>query len=320
MIEPRRQQNKKLLISLLVALSIVTASAQAQGWQAVKFPTSDDLTGIVFASPDTGYVVTHSGKIARTTDAGRTWGGVELAKSSLEDVVLSGYRYLYVCGGKGRIFKSENGGRDWTDHSYSDTSVTIVSIATLSSRDLLATGLTHDSTRRNVGVLLRSDDDGQSWDRINVSGTGFGEMDVDKDGVVRFASWGYLYSSATDGKSWDKIQLPTGKPGRTLDVVGNTAIMAGNFGQIAYSTDRGKTWHSVDIPKEESHFTSVVLLDEKRAYIAGTDSKVYYSADGGKTWNRESLPITCDIFGLTKSGNRLWAIGKSGAMLYKSIK
>lgn len=319
MIQDCRHQNKKLIILVLVVLSALAGGVRSQGWQVVSFPTADDLTGIAFSSPDTGFVVTRSGKIARTVNAGKTWGGVQLTKTPLEHVILSGWKYLYVCGENGRVLKSENGGRDWVDRSYNDTNVTLVSIASLSSTDLLATGLTHDSTRRNVGVLLRSYDDGQSWDRIFLEGLGFGELDVD-NGVARFCAWGKLYSTSNDGKSWDSLQLPSGKPSRTLDMKGNTGVMVGNFGQVSYSSDKGKTWNQVILPKEESHFTSVVLIDEKRGYIAGTDSKMYSTADGGKTWNRETLPLKCDLFSLVRLGNRIWAIGNGGAMIWKATK
>jgi photosystem II stability/assembly factor-like uncharacterized protein len=299
---------------------MLTSSAMAQGWQVVNFPTADNLTGIAFTSPDTGYVITRSGNIARTTNGGKSWGGVELAKTALEDIYFSDSRTAYVCGAAGRIFKSKDAGRDWTDHSLSDTSITLLSIRKLPSQIILATGLTHDSASRNVGVLMRSTDDGHSWTRLPVKGMGFGELLVTPDNTARFCSWGFLYTSNDLGVTWTAIKLPDGKPGRTIDIRGNTGIMVGNFAQVATSSDRGKTWTQVSLPKEEAHFTSALLLDEKKGWIAGSTSKLYFTADGGHTWNRESLPIACEIIALTKSGNRIWAVGNKGAMIWKQIK
>lgn len=320
MIQPARHQNKKLLLFLSVALTALTCSAVAQGWQVVNFPTPDNFTGIAFTSPDTGYVVTRSGSVARTTDAGKTWGGVELAKTALEDICFYDSRTVFVCGAAGRIFKSFDAGRNWIDNSLSDTTITLLSIRRLPSGIALVTGLTHDSTSRNVGVLMRSTDNGHSWTRLPVKGMGFGELTISADNTVRFCAWGSLYTSSDLGVTWTATKLPDGKPGRTIDIRGNTGIMVGNFAQVAFSSDRGKTWTQVTLPKEEAHFTSALLLDEKKGWIAGSTSKLYSTTDGGHTWNRESLPIACDISALVKSGNTIWAVGNKGAIIWKKIQ
>lgn len=319
MIQHPRHQNKKLPLSIAVLLTLLAPTIFGQGWQVVNFPKIDNLTGVVFSSPDTGYVVTSNGEIARTVDAGKNWGGVQLAKVALEDVFFVAPSSLYVCGAKGKMFKSDNGGRDWINISYYDTTVTFVSIRELGFQVLVATGLTSDSTRRNVGVLARSSTDGSGWALQAVEGLGFGEL-YSNGNSARFCSWGKMFTTTDAGSHWEGSKLPDGKPSRMLDMKGNTGIMVGNFGQVAYSDDKGKTWHQVTIPKEESHFTSALLLNTNEGYIAGADSKMYHTTDGGKTWNRETLPITCNVHGLAKAGNRLWAIGNKGSMMYKSLK
>lgn len=313
-------QTKKLATALSVALTVLTSTVAAQGWQVINYPTKDNLTGVFFTSPDTGYVVSGSGAVARTTNSGKSWGGLQISKSSLEDIYFSDPLTVYVCGGKGVVLKSGDAGRNWVDRSVSDTSVTLLSIRRVAPWSIIMTGLTHDSTRNIIGVLMRSSDDGQTWSRLPVSGVGFGELQMASDKTVRFLSWGGLYASTDLGATWTQTLLPKGKPGRTLDIRGNTGIMAGNFGQVATSSDHGATWTEVNLPEENAHFTSALLVSETVGFVAGYESRLYSTADGGRTWNREKLPIACDILAITKSGNRLWAVGADGAMIWRSLK
>jgi photosystem II stability/assembly factor-like uncharacterized protein len=63
-----------------------------------------------------------------------------------------------------------------------------------------------------------------------------------------------------------------------------------------------------------------VLINEHEGYIAGLASRVYYTSDGGRKWVREPLPRACDLIAMTKVGNRLWAVGADGIVLWKKIK
>jgi photosystem II stability/assembly factor-like uncharacterized protein len=320
MFQPLIHQTKKLAMVLSLTLAILTSTATAQGWQVINFPTQDNLTGVFFPTPDTGYVVTRSGTVARTTDAGKSWGGVQISKTPLEDIYFSDTRTVYVCGGNGLLLKSEDAGRNWVDRSVPDTSITLLSVRRVTPLSLITTGLTHDSAKNIIGVLMRSTDDGHSWSRLPVTGIGFGELQVTPDKTVRFLSWGWLNSSNDFGATWTQIKLPEGKPGRTLDVRGNTGIMAGNFGQVAISSDHGATWTQITLPEENAHFTSALLVNDKVGYVAGFESRLYNTSDGGRTWSRQQLPIACEILAMTKSANRIWAVGAKGAMIWKQIK
>jgi photosystem II stability/assembly factor-like uncharacterized protein len=312
-------QTKKLGAS--AALWIILSSAvYAQAWQVAPFPSKEPLNGVSFLSPDTGFVVSGTGMIGRTTDAGKSWKGVQVANASLEDIFFADSRTVYVCGAQGGVFKSEDGGRTWKNRSIPDTAATLLSVRRLTAYSLLVTGLKPDSTRSVIGVAMRSADDGVTWQALPNMGIGYGEMLVTPDKTARFLSWGALHTSIDYGKTWTETKLPDGKPGRTLDIAGNTGIMAGNFGQVAYSTDAGKTWHNVEIAKEESHFTSVVLVNSNSGYVAGFDSKMYRTLDGGKTWSKDQLPVVCSIIAMTKVGNRIWAVGDNGTVIYKNLK
>jgi hypothetical protein len=313
-------QSKNLPAFAFLGWLVFSTSVCAQNWKVAAFPGQDHLTGVVFQSPDTGYVVTSSGKIARTTDTGKTWQAVQVSGGSLEDISFDNSRTVYVCGARGGVYKSEDGGRNWKNRSVKDTLATLVSIRRLSLQSLVVLGLKPDSIRNNVGVGWRSTDDGLTWTPLPAMGLSYGEMFVSPDKTARFLSWGAMHTSNDFGKTWVESKIPDGRPGRTIDIIGSTGIMAGNFGQIAYSADAGKTWKQVTIIDENSHFTSALLVNKQEGYVAGRDSKMYRTTDAGHIWLREQLPKECAILAMTKSGKRIWAVGAEGLVLWKEIK
>lgn len=313
-------QSKNLGALALVGWLWLGTTLYAQDWKVASFPTKDNLTGVVFRSPDTGYVVTSSGKIARTTDTGATWRAVKVTDGSLEDIYFDNARTVYVCGSWGGAFKSEDGGRNWKNISVKDTLAVLISIKRLSLKSLVVLGLKPDTASNVRGIGYRSTDDGLTWTPLPSMGLSYGELFVSPDKTARFLSWGSLHTSNDFGKTWVETKLPEGKPGRTIDIIGNTGIMAGMFGQIGYSSDGGKTWKQVTITDENSHFTSAVLVNAKEGYIGGWDSRMYYSNNAGHAWLRVPLPQKCAIQAMTRSANRIWAVGTDGVILWKPIK
>ncbi|MBI5266023.1 MAG: hypothetical protein HY851_02210 [candidate division Zixibacteria bacterium] len=313
-------QSKNLPALAVASWLLLGATLYAQDWKVAPFPAQDNLTGVIFRSPDTGYVVSSSGKIARTTDTGATWRAVQVTDGSLEDVYFDNARTVYVCGSRGGVYKSEDGGRTWKNISVKDTSAVFISVKRLSLRSLVVLGLKPDTATNVRGVGYRSTDDGLTWTPLPPMGLSYGEMFVSPDKTARFLSWGSMHTSNDFGKTWVKSKLPEGKPGRTIDIIGNTGIMAGMFGQIGYSSDGGKIWKQVTITDENSHFTSAVLVNKQEGYIAGYDSRLYHTTNAGHAWMREQLPKDCVILAMTKSANRIWAVGTEGAIFWKPIR
>ena len=212
-------QSKNLIALAVAGLMFLIPCAHAQNWHLSVFPSQDNLTGVVFRSPDTGYVVTSSGKIARTTDTGKTWRAVTITNIPLEDVCIDRTQTMYVCGAHGQVFKSEDGGRNWKNRSVKDTTASLLSIKRLSLSSLVVVGLKRDTTHRPLGVGWRSTDDGLTWTPLPPMGIGYGEIFVSPDKTARFLVWGSMRSTNDFGKTWTETKLPDGKPGRTIDIL-----------------------------------------------------------------------------------------------------
>ena len=94
----------EVMTTAILAVVFVAASAAAQGWQAVKSPTNETITGICAIHPDTLFIVTAGGNFARTDDACRTWQVFGVKDDiHLEDISFASARVGLVCARSGRV-------------------------------------------------------------------------------------------------------------------------------------------------------------------------------------------------------------------------
>ncbi len=313
MLQPKN--GSAILLGFLLAFSLST-SVHSQNWEPIELPLSEAITGVSFPSADTAFVVTNGGSFVRTYNGCRTWTvGLRSALNgvTLEDVCFLNTRVGAACGRRGAIYWTTNGGEQWTKCSIKDTLPWLLSIQLFDTKTAIVVGMSRDSANLLSGLLLRTTDAGATWNKIPQSGIGFGELFYRIGSPVCFQSYGELHFSRDFGQTWESRRTIAGKPARATAVFGKTAIIAGNQGACAYSSDGGETWTSVTLP-EKYHFTSAVLVDDKIGYVAGIGPAVFRTSDGGKTWSDVRSGIDFDIYQLRVAGKNLYAAGTKGGM------
>ncbi|RKX27836.1 MAG: hypothetical protein DRP47_05975 [Candidatus Zixiibacteriota bacterium] len=310
---------KTLSVTTLFLLMLASA-ANAQGWQSMTLNWNETLTGVAFTHPDTGFLVSASGGFAQTVDGGKTWKTTVVNEGvKLEDVSFASGNRGLVCGHRGGLFLTTDGGRNWLDISPGDTNHIYFDVEWIDSKTALLTGMDRGAEAPMAGVAYHSIDTGHTWQRLESMGMGYSEINVSPDGTVCFPSYGQLLCSHDKGSSWTKIRTFNDSPARTLSIFGKTGLMAGPHGMCAISEDSGKTWTLV-LQSESSTFVTAELIDEHSGYIAGPKAIMMRTADGGKTWERELLVKSFHILDMCQIGNRLYAVGSEGSIIYKIIK
>jgi photosystem II stability/assembly factor-like uncharacterized protein len=70
-----------------------------------------------FTGPNEGWVVGRSGRIAKTTDSGRTWRKMYEIKDQfkMHDVFFTDRSHGWVVGDEGAILYTPDGGESWID-------------------------------------------------------------------------------------------------------------------------------------------------------------------------------------------------------------
>jgi photosystem II stability/assembly factor-like uncharacterized protein len=316
------QQSKNCMKTLITCAFCLLGfcSVEAQDWEPLTFPISENITEITFIHPDTGFVVTGGGRCAATYDGAVTWYNLPVALGTpLEGVHFLNADTGIVCGRMGAIYRTLDSGNTWENHSLPDTLPWLTSVVMLDHLNGYVTGLSRTQGKPMAGIGLRTTNGGESWKPQRQIGIGYGELFLSADTSLYFQSYGKLNVSADKGKSWKSLPTGMANPTRATAILGKTGLTAGNGGAVGYSTNGGKTWteakHNV-----VAHFTSVVLVDSLVGYVGGTEGVIMKTTDGGQQWKAEKPPIKFHIYDMISSGEYLYAVGHGGGIMRKKVR
>ncbi len=189
------------------------------------------------------------------------------------------------------------------------------------------------------GVILRSTNDGGTWQQLNVPGGGdldFRDIegfDTDTAYVMSSGDKSRIYKTTDGGKTW-KLQYSDKRPGFFLDslacdsrthCVALSDPVEGKF--LVLSTDDGEHWK--ELPRDkmppalsaEGAFaasgTAIALCDRGDAYFGtggGRVARVFHSHDRGRSWTATETPIasgnaSSGIFSIACEDQSLVAVG-----------
>ncbi len=272
-------------------------------------------------APDSGYIVTGDGNFIKTNDRGKNWTRSEdLNLTRLESLCFLDKQIGWVCGHKGLIFFTPDGGHNWVNQSWKDTIAVFLDIQMIDKDTGVVVGVRPDSVNKMASIALRTTDGGQTWKELESMGMAYSEILYDQPGrKLYLMSLGKINFSYDGGNKWKSLFTIEGAPARTFSIYGNTGIMAGPKGVCAYSADSGKTWYKNSRGQTE-HFVSSALVDPKRGYIAGLDGLMLATKDGGRIWEAEILPETFLVLDMYVNSNTVYAVGTAGVILYKSLQ
>jgi photosystem II stability/assembly factor-like uncharacterized protein len=220
------------------------------------------ITSLFFLDTQTGFAGTNGWRgefLLKTEDGGVTWTPV--SEETFEDSSdISAIHFRDAQTGiavnsqdRGAIYRTQDGGTTWTE--------VLPAIAEFSScyyRGLHDVTSGPDGTfwaagfscQQSVPLLLRSTDDGDTWEQRPAAG----QLAADSIQV-----W-------DDGQMW---------------------LTA--FGAIAHSVDGGETWESTNPDTQTAPISNVAFADSQRGIaVRRNASMLYTTADGGQTWSHMS--------------------------------
>ena len=309
---------------LFAALLLATASVAAASpdstttWTVQEFPIAENITGIDFFCEDTAYAVTSGGVIARTFDAGNHWIGRRITQTPLEDLQFIDGPVGWVIGQSGLIWKTKDGGLNWENQSYGDTAAWLLDIQMLDRSTGIIIGATREKKEMLGGLLLRTIDGGEHWNKIDVGGLGYSEIVTPNDSTVAFLAYGALYTSHDKGATWKRTLTFDGYPCRCLSILGSAGIMGGSSGTTAYSRDGGATWTESQ-QSQGDLYIACQLVNQSVGYMGGQGGKFRKTLNGGSIWFDESLPIDFDIFDMQLVGPKLYIVGSKGSVVVGDV-
>ncbi|TVP87452.1 MAG: glycosyl hydrolase [Pseudomonadaceae bacterium] len=145
----------------------------------------------------------------------------------------------------------------------------------------------------NAGVLLRSADNGGSWQRLQLP-TEASLIDLDLCPDQSFIALSFdnrIWHGSADASEWTAYPLPSSEQMMTAACAPDGSWWAaGGFSTWQVSDDQGANWQE-DSLYEDAILTNLQFIDEDQAVMLGEFGMLFTSDDGGQSWEPAgSLP------------------------------
>lgn len=217
------------------------------------------------------------------------WEELDLGTdANFQDIcyALNNENFVFVAGDD-EIYKSTDGGDNWTSLSQSFTQT--------------LWGITFPTTLTgyvcsNDGYILKTTDGGQNWSiSLQITSGGFDRV-VFKDEDNGIASGAGTYTTSDGGDNWT---LTNSEGYWALDYAAGDTYYSASQIKIMKTTNNGQSW---TLLKQDfnSLFGSVSFYDLTHG-LAGDAGKVWISNDGGLTWEDHTSPG----FGVNRAAVRM---------------
>lgn len=281
-------------------------------------PVQEDLSSVWFLDDQKGYITGGNtwvnGLVLSTIDGGNTWKRDSLQDQKLERVFFTPSGRGFACGLKGGLFELPVGSQEWRlirndwvwyhdcyffddGHGIAvsgqgfrnggirrlDQNIQPIDTMTLLPNELNAVVFTDSLTAFACGMgwLLRSDDGGQTWERLPVTGDFFKSI------------------CFTDPQ---------------------TGYIVGITGTLLRTTDGGRAWQSLrngnSVFKRDQPFRAIRFADANRGYIVGEGGLFWRTLDAGNSWAEVEDVPEIDLTDIFVRGNKGWITATGGRAFY----
>jgi photosystem II stability/assembly factor-like uncharacterized protein len=216
---------------------------------------------------------------------------------------------MVVVGDAGTVLVSEDNGQNWQRQKLAE-SPSLIDVALCADGHYVAL----DTMRR----VWLSDLSATDWQARPIE-TMEAVMALTCDGQNRIwvvAGFSTILSSADGGGSWNEDSFGDDAQLTSVQFIdNNTAYITGEFGTVLKSGNGGASWdRATDLPGEfypqAAHF-----IDTERGWVVGLNGAILHTADGGESWQNQDSGVNLPLYGITGSGETLYAVGENGIVL-----
>lgn len=245
---------------------ILLSDDDGRQWRQAVSPVQVSLTAVQFADAQHGWAVGHLGVVLHTDDGGQTWrkqlDGLQVVQLFLQDVPaahrayaemlrddgpdkpllglhFSDARHGIVVGAHNLALRTADGGATWQPLSpmLPNERRLHLHAVSVTGPQVLIVG--------EQGLILRSDDGGQSFARLPspYKGSWFGLLTSTDGSWLLYGLRGSLYRSADRGTTWDKLPAPAATSLTAgLQRRNGELLLVSQGGELLQSADGGRSF------------------------------------------------------------------------------
>ena len=231
---------------------------------------------------------------------------------------------VYAVAVDGTIFKTTNAGQSWSQN---------VGVAPQYMYSMSFLNQTTGFVAGSEGGIARTTNAGATWIPLTspqVDWAYFQIKIVSASEIFLVGDPAFLYKSTDLGNSWQTINImPVSGPSSTyiwysMDKVGSTMVLSGDFGVVAKSTDNGLTWSSNSFLLNTNIIFDMALAPGTnnlfavgRQYDIGT-RQVYFSTNYGTNWTTRDLGVDMEASSIFMVDSQLGYISGTNGQVLKT--
>ena len=317
------------LPAFFLVFYVTTAAPSESMWRLLPSGIETEIKSVCFSNSSMGYASGEAGTILKTTDGGEHWTALESGTGvQLWNIALipsGGNDMGFAVGDGGTILKTTDGGATWTKQNSGLKDGLVQSflfhVFPLDEQRWFAAGGDGEAFS---GVILSTDNGGQTWVKHHVPGTLFLDRCVFLDAQTGYAvglnslNGGSIFKTVDGGQTWQE-QYSSGSIIAGLWCAGpNLCWAVGSTGQILHTTD-GETWTAQNAGTT-ADLLAVCFSDNQNGMVCGFDGTILRTNNGGTTWTDASyeLPTPLNSIQLIDNGATAIAVGRNGTILKMS--
>jgi photosystem II stability/assembly factor-like uncharacterized protein len=251
--------------------------------------------------------------------------------AQLHDVQLVGSKHAIAVGEHGAIWKSADGGRQWTRLNCG-FDISLRSVGFIDDQvGWIAGGDANPYAGPDPGVLLATRDGGKTWQQLGrdllpaLAYVKFFDLD---DGVVvgqptPMAPAG-IYKTSDGGKTWRGVQGDAPQGWKAICFLeAELGVVAGSRGRV--SLMGGEQIYSSKLPAQGLRsIRAIKLLPGDVGWLAGDGGLVLKTDTGGVVWESPETPLPeelsdgMDFRAVEVRGDKVWLAGSPGSVIWHS--
>jgi photosystem II stability/assembly factor-like uncharacterized protein len=231
--------------------------------------------------------------------------------NSIMDIKYLSNEEICVIGERGLIYKSTNGGSNWTDKSRNiPQSFEKIFFLNNSTGYVLTTN----------GILFKTINSGEIWDQV-VTGivtdeTYSIEFTNEQTGYIASA-WGKIYKTTNGGGNWIVQNTNTIYFWKASHFINSLTGFCIGANKIARTTNGGSNWMVEDVSLNAT-LRTIAFLNDNTGFVAGEGGKVFKTTNLGINWDPLQTNFYSDINKLTLIDSNTYIAVTDSGKIYKT--
>lgn len=283
---------------LAVFLSVTTLSAQSQDSSYIAPLATKSLLLDIVSENNRLIAVGERGHLLISDDSGKNWEQKRLPTVAMLTAVYARGNKIWAVGHDAVIVHSDDGGETWTRQQFNpELQRPLMDVLFFDDQHGIALGA--------YGIYFRTRDGGENWER---------EFHVS---LLDPYDQEYLLELKEEDEAFYQQELAAIMPHlNRVSLSGDTLLLAGESGLLAYSEDLGQSWQRLE-PGYMGSFFDVVLQPDGSILAAGLRGNVYRSDPDFESWQRIKTGTTATLNSIVPlSSEEYLMVGNNGTVLW----